>query len=74
MAEYTQEELSAKILEFLGTKEKAKNKEVATALGVKKRDVDKVVNDLAKEGKIEFLYLGTSYICLPGSKGTAGAE
>ena len=67
MAEYTQEELSAKILEFLGTKEKAKNKEVATALGVKKRDIDKA-------GKIEFLYLGTSYICLPGSKGTAGAE
>lgn len=65
MADYTQEELSAKILEFLSTKAKAKNREIADALGVKKRDVDKAVNDLAQEGKIEFLYLGTSYVTLP---------
>ena len=68
MADYTKEELSAKILEFLGTKSKAKNKEIAEALGVKKREVDLVVNDLAQEGKIEFLYLGTSYVCLPQEK------
>lgn len=65
MADFTQEELSAKILEFLGTKSKAKNREIADALGVKKREVDKAVNELAQEGKIEFLYLGTSYVCLP---------
>ncbi len=68
MADYTKEELSAKILEFLGTKSKAKNKEIAEALGVKKREVDLVVNDLAQEGKIEFLNLGTSYVCLPQEK------
>lgn len=65
MAEYTNEELQAKIIEFLGTKSKAKNREIADALGVKKRSVDVAVNELAQEGKIEFLYLGTSYVTLP---------
>lgn len=65
MAEYTHEELQAKILEFLTTKDKAKNKEIATALDVAKKDVDKAVNALAREGKVEFLYLGTSYVTLP---------
>lgn len=68
MAEFTKEELEAKIIEFLGTKSKAKNREIADALGVKKREVDMAVNDLAQEGKIEFLYLGTSYVTLPQEK------
>ena len=38
MAEYTQEELAAKVLEFLAPEgKKAKNKEIATALGVSKK-------------------------------------
>ncbi|MBE6113385.1 MAG: hypothetical protein E7195_10320 [Peptococcaceae bacterium] len=65
MAEYTQEELMAKILEVLTTKDKMKNKEIATILDVKKKDVDVAVNALAMEGKVEFLYLGTSYVTLP---------
>ena len=65
MAEFTHEELMAKVLEVLTTKDKMKNKEIATVLDVKKRDVDQAVNDLAKEGKVEFLYLGTSYVTLP---------
>ena len=66
MAEYTQEELAAKVLEFLAPEgKKAKNKEIATILDVKKKEVDLAVNDLAKEGKVEFLYLGTSYVTLP---------
>ena len=65
MAEYTQEELMAKILEVLTTKDKMKNKEIATILDVKKIDVDVAVNALAMEGKVEFLYLGTSYVTLP---------
>lgn len=35
------------------------------ALGANKKDVDAAVNELAKEGKVEFLYLGTSYVTLP---------
>ena len=65
MAEYTQEELQAKILEVLTTKDKMKNKEIATALDVKNKVVDVAVNALAMEGKVEFLYLGTSYVTLP---------
>ena len=65
MAEYTHEELMAKVLEVLATKDKMKNKEIATILDVKKKEVDLAVNDLAKEGKVEFLYLGTSYVTLP---------
>ena len=65
MAEYTHEELMAKVLELLATKDKMKNKEIATILDVKKKEVDLAVNDLAKEGKVEFLYLGTSYVTLP---------
>ena len=58
------EELKQKILDYLKTVDKAKNKEVAQALGVSKGEVDKAVTELAKEDKIEFLYLGTSYIKL----------
>ena len=65
MAEYTQEELMEKVLEVLTTKDKMKNKEIATILDVKKKDVDLAVNELAKQGKVEFLYLGTSYVTLP---------
>ncbi len=65
MAEFTQEELMAKVLEVLATKDKMKNKEIATILDVKKKDVDVAVNELAMEGKVEFLYLGTSYVTLP---------
>ncbi len=65
MAEFTHEELMAKVLEVLATKDKMKNKEIATILDVKKKEVDLAVNDLAKEGKVEFLYLGTSYVTLP---------
>ena len=65
MAEFTQEEIMAKVLEVLATKDKMKNKEIATILDVKKKDVDVAVNALAMEGKVEFLYLGTSYVTLP---------
>jgi transcription initiation factor IIE alpha subunit len=65
MAEFTQEELMAKVLEVLATKDKMKDKEIATILDVKKKDVDVAVNALAMEGKVEFLYLGTSYVTLP---------
>ena len=47
------------------SQDKMKNKEIATALDVKKKDVDVAVNALAMEGKVEFLYLGTSYVTLP---------
>ncbi|KJS22977.1 MAG: peptide-binding protein [Clostridiaceae bacterium BRH_c20a] len=64
MADFTPEELRAKILEYLGKKDKAKNRDIATALDTNKKEVDKMVNEMAKEGILEFLYLGTSYVKL----------
>ncbi len=60
------DELREKVLAYLGKVDKAKNREVATALGAVKKEVDQVINELAKEDKIEFLYLGTSYVKLKG--------
>ena len=64
MDDFTPEELRAKILEYLGKKDKAKNRDIATALDTNKKEVDKMVNEMAKEGILEFLYLGTSYVKL----------
>ena len=60
------EELKQKVLDYLGTVTKAKNREVARALGEEKALVDKAIAALSKEDKIEYLYLGTSYVKLKG--------
>ena len=60
------EELKAKVLEYLDGVEKAKSRDIATAIGQPKSDVDKAVAELSKEDRVEFLYLGTSYVALKG--------
>jgi hypothetical protein len=60
------EELKQKVLQYLGSVTKAKNREVARALGEDKGVVDKVIADLAKDDKIEYVYLGASFIKLKG--------
>ncbi len=64
------EELKAKVLEYLGTVSKAKTKEIAEKIGAKKREVDKACSELAKEGKVEYLYIGTSFVTLAGKDHT----
>ncbi len=64
MAEGVTDELKEKILKYLGTVSKAKNRDVARALEIDKAIVDKGIAELAKEDKIEYIYLGTSYIQL----------
>ncbi|MBO8138340.1 MAG: hypothetical protein H0Z40_09455 [Desulfotomaculum sp.] len=64
------EEMKAKILEYLGTVSKAKTKEIAEKIGEKKRAVDKACAELAKEGKVEYLYIGTSFVTLAGKDHT----
>ncbi len=66
MNELTSEELKLKIVGYLGTVDKAKNREVARVINEDKNLVDKAIAALAKEDKIEYLYLGTSYIKLKG--------
>ena len=64
MTEGVNEELKDKILKYLGTVSKAKNRDVSRAIEVDKALVDKAISELAKEDKIEYIYLGTSYIQL----------
>ena len=58
------EELRQKIMEYLATVSKAKNRDVARAVGEEKRLVDKAIAELSKEGKVEYIYLDTSYVKL----------
>jgi hypothetical protein len=64
MTEGVTEELKEKVLKYLGSVSKAKNRDVARAIEVEKALVDKAITELAKEDKIQYLYLGTSYIQL----------
>lgn len=66
MTEFTPEEIEKKVLDYLATVEMAKNRNVATCIGVEKSLVDKAISNLAKADKIEYLYLGTSYVKLKG--------
>lgn len=60
------EALKQRVIEYLETVTKAKNREVARALGEDKALVDKIIAELAKEDKIEYIYLGASFIKLKG--------
>ena len=62
------EELRQKILGYLATVSKAKNRDVARAIGEEKRLVDKAIAELSKEGKIEYIFLDTSYVKLKGKE------
>jgi hypothetical protein len=66
VADITIEEVEKKVLEYLSTVDMAKNRNVATTLGIEKSLVDKAIGNLAKADKIEYLYLGTSYVKLKG--------
>ena len=58
------EELRQRILEYLATVSKAKIRDVARAIGEEKRLVDKAIAELSKEGKVEYIFLDTSYVKL----------
>jgi Mn-dependent DtxR family transcriptional regulator len=64
LADEVSNELKDKVVEYLKTVSKAKNKEVAKAIDVDKHLVDKAIAELSKEGKIEYIYLGASFIKL----------
>jgi Mn-dependent DtxR family transcriptional regulator len=64
LADEVSNELKGKVVEYLKTVSKAKNKEVAKAIDVDKHLVDKAIAELSKEGKIEYIYLGASFIKL----------
>jgi hypothetical protein len=65
MTEIT-EELKEKVMQYLETVNNSKNREVARAIGEDKALVDKAVAELAKEDKLEYVYLGASFIKVKG--------
>ncbi|HUV56882.1 MAG TPA: hypothetical protein VMV84_06580 [Dehalococcoidales bacterium] len=73
MSEITSDELKQKILKYLDTVTRVKVRAVHTAIGEDKKLVDKAMGKLASEGKVEYLYLETSYVKLAG-KEIPGAE
>ncbi len=66
MNELSNEEIEQTILKYLSTVNMSKNRNVAKAIGVEKHLVDKAISKLAKEDKVEYLYLGTSFVKLKG--------
>ena len=62
-------EIKAKVVAYLETVTKAKSRDVAVAIGVKKSDVDDAVKELTAEDIVEYLYITTTYICLKGKVG-----
>ena len=68
LSEITSDELEQKILEYLGTVTRVKQRSVHTAIGEDKKLVDKAIGKLANEDKLEYLYLETSYIKLKGKE------
>ncbi len=61
------EEIKEKILKYLGSVGKAKNRDVARAIGLEKDITDKAIGELAKEGKIEYRnFGGVTFVCLKG--------
>jgi len=60
-------ELKQKVINYLKTVSKAKNKEVARGIGEDKHTVDKAITELSKEGIIEYVYLGASFVKLKDS-------
>ena len=66
MSDISIEEIEQKVLHYLGTVNMAKNRNVATAIEIEKSLVDKAISSLAKQDKIEYVYLSTSYVKLKG--------
>jgi hypothetical protein len=60
------EELKERVIKYLETVPKAKNREVARELGEDKGLVDKAIAALSKEDRIEYLYLGASFVKIKG--------
>jgi Mn-dependent DtxR family transcriptional regulator len=63
------EELKEKIVEYLGQKGQAKNRDIARALGVEKGLVDKAIAELTRDGKAEYrTFGGISVVALAGKE------
>lgn len=62
-------EIKEKVVAYLHTVQKAKSKDIATAIGEKKSAVDLAVKELTAEDICEYLYITTTYIAIKGKVG-----
>lgn len=58
--------IKQKVLDYLGTIEKAKSKEIAKAIDERKGAVDLTIKELAAEDLVEYLYITTTFVALKG--------
>lgn len=65
MNDMTDEQIEKKIVELLSGG-KMKVKAVSKSIEAEKKKVDEVIVKMAKDDKIEYLYLDTSYVQLKG--------
>ena len=67
LSEQVTDELKQRVLKYLGTVDKAKNRDVARAIGVEKGLVDKAIGELAKTDQIEYRsFGGITFVVLKG--------
>jgi len=64
LADTVSDELEQKILKYLETVSMVKVRAVHKSINEDKKLVDQAIGKLAKEDKIEYLYLDTSYVKL----------
>lgn len=61
------DELKQKIVKYLGTVSKAKNRDVARATGEEKALVDKAIGELARTDQVEYQsFGGVTFVVLKG--------
>ena len=58
--------IKQQVLDYLGTIEKAKSKEIAKAIDERKGAVDLAIKELAAEDLVEYLYITTTFVALKG--------
>jgi hypothetical protein len=62
-------EIKEEVLAYLDTVQKAKSRDIASAIKEKKMDVDLAVKELSLEDRVEYLYLTTTFVALKGKVG-----
>ena len=66
LAEPASDEVMQKVLHYLETTDKVKARSIAKMINVERHEADAAIRQLAKDDKIEYLYLDTTYVKLKG--------
>jgi len=66
LAEPASDEVMQKVLHYLETTDKVKARSIAKMINVERHQADAAIRQLAKDDKIEYLYLDTTYVKLKG--------